>query len=121
MITPQVPMSNNRYLALTVLVEALGTAKTRQTACPVNGTVVWIGSVLDVAVDGDNVITAAINGTAITGASVTHPSSGSAAGEVKQCKPTAANSVKRGDALQALTDGGGTAGQSRVTFLIEQA
>lgn len=114
------PVSNDRYISVEVLVEALGTAKTRYVACPVNGVVKHILSVLDVAVDGDNVITCGIAGTAITGGSVTHPSSGSAAGEVKAAVPTAANTVKRGQYLSAATDGGGNAGQCRVTFLIEQ-
>lgn len=111
---------NDRYLALTVLVEAMGTAKTRYVACPVDGKVKLILSALDVAVDGDNILTAKIAGTAITGGSVTHAASGSAAGEIKSAVPTAANSVKRGQALSIDTDGGGTAGQCRVTFLIEQ-
>ena len=114
------PVSNNRYISVQVLVEALGTAKTRYVACPVNGTVKHILSTLDVAVDGDNVLTFAISGTAITGGTVTHASSGSAAGEVKAAVPTAANTVKRGQTLSAATDGGGNAGQAQVTFLIEQ-
>lgn len=115
-----VPSVSSRYVALTVLVEALGTAKTRYVVCPVAGEVVQIFSVLDVTVDGDNLLTAKIDGTAITGGTMTHASSGSAAGEVKQCTPTAANSVLKGQALSIDTDGGGTTGQARVTFLIEQ-
>lgn len=115
-----IPNSNNKYISVNVLVEALGTAKTRYVVCPVKGTVRQIFSVLDVAVDGDNVLTAKIEGTAITGGTMTHPSSGSAAGEVKQCTPTAANSVRKGQALSVDTDGGGSAGQCQVTFLIEQ-
>lgn len=115
------PVSKSaRYVAVTVLVEALGTAKTRYVVCPVEGKVVQVFSALDVAVDGDNVLTFAIAGTAITGGTVTHASSGSAAGEVKSCVPTAANTVLKGQALSAATDGGGNAGQARVTFLIDQ-
>jgi hypothetical protein len=115
-----VPVSNDRFVALTVLVESIGTAKTRYVASPVNGKVRSIVSVLDVTVDGDNVITAAIQGTAITGASVTHASSGSAAGEVKYAECTAANTIKRGQNIGVATDGGGSTGQARVTILIEQ-
>lgn len=113
------PTRNVNYTAVTVLLEAIGTAKDRYVVCPVEGKVIYISSVLDVAVDGDNVLTFAIGGTAITGGTVTHPASGSAAGEVKACVPTGANSVKRGQALKASTDGGGSAGQARVTFLID--
>lgn len=116
-----IPASNVKYVSCDVLVEALGTAKTRYVVCPVEGTIRQIFSVLDVAVDGDNVLTFGINGTAITGGTVTHAASGSAAGEVKQCQPSAANYVYKGQYLSAATDGGGAAGQCRVTFLVEQA
>jgi hypothetical protein len=115
-----IPVSNDRYLALTVLVEALGTAKDRYVACPVNGKLKAILSILDVTVDGDNVISVAIDGTAVTGGSVTHASSGSAAGEMKYAEPSAANTCKRGSKIKVSTDGGGSTGQSRVTLLIEQ-
>lgn len=114
------PVTNDRYLCVTLLLESIGTAKTRYVACPVNGKVKAVMSVLDVTVDGDNVITAGIQGTAITGISMTHAASGSAAGEVKYAEPTAANTCKRGQYLSATTDGGGTTGQARITFLIEQ-
>lgn len=115
-----IPVSNDRYLSLEVLVEALGTAKTRYVACPVQGKLKAILSTLDVAVDGDNVLTVAINAVAVTGGTVTHLASGSAAGELKYAVPTAANSVKRGSVISVATDGGGAAGQARVTLLIEQ-
>lgn len=112
--------SNNRYISVTTLLEAIGTAKDRYAACPVNGKVVRIQSALDVVVDADNVLTFGIGATAITGGTVTHALSGTAAGEVRSCNPTAANTVKAGQALRATSDGGGTVGQCRVTFLIEQ-
>lgn len=113
------PTRNVNYVAVDVLCEAMGTAKTRYVVSPCEGKVVYIASVLDVAVDGDNVLTFAIGGTAITGGTVTHAASGSAAGEVKAAIPSAVNSVKRGQALSVATDGGGAAGQCRVTFLID--
>jgi hypothetical protein len=115
-----VPSVSQRYISVEVLVEALGTAKTRYVVSPVEGKVKQIFSVLDVVVDGDNLLTAKIGGTAITGGTMTHASSGSAAGEVKSCVPTAANTVLKGQSLSIDTDGGGTTGQARVTFLIEQ-
>lgn len=116
-----VPAISSRNVSLTVLVEALGAAKTRFVVSPVDGEVTQIFSVLDTAVDGDNLLTAKIAGTAITGGTMTHAASGSAAGEVKQCTPTAANTVLRGQALSIDTDGGGTVGQARVTFVIAQS
>ena len=115
-----IPTSNDRYISLNVLLEAVGTAKTRYLHCPVNGSIVYIGCVTDVAVDGDNIVTGAINGTAITGGAFTVLASGSAAGVKNQAVPTAANAVKRGDAISMATDGGGSAGQLMVTVLIEQ-
>jgi hypothetical protein len=115
-----VPSVSQRYISVTLLLEALGTGKDRFVVSPVEGKVKQIFSVLDTAVDGDNVLTFAIGGTAITGGTVTHAASGSAAGEVKSCVPSAANTVLKGQALKATTDGGGAAGQARITFLIEQ-
>lgn len=114
------PTRDMNYLAVTTLVEAMGTAKTRYVVAPCDGKVVYIASVLDVTVDGDNVLTFAISGTAMTGGTVTHASSGSAAGEVRACVPTGANVVKRGQNISVATDGGGATGQCRVTFVIDQ-
>ena len=115
-----VPAVSQRYVSVTLLMDAIGTPKTRYVVCPCDGKVMQIFSVLDATVDGDNVLTAKIAGTAITGGTITHLASGSAAGEVKACTPTAANTVLKGQALSIDTDGGGTTGQSRVTFSIMQ-
>jgi hypothetical protein len=114
-------MSNDRYVAVTVLVEALQTNKTRYVASPVKGSIVWIGSVLDVTCGADTTLTPSINGVAITGGAVVHLTAGSAVGEVKQAKPTAANAVLRGDKISIAATGGSTGGQARVTLLIEQS
>lgn len=115
-----IPTSNDRYVSMNVLLEAVGTAKTRGMYCPVNGSIVHIGCVTDVAVDGDNVVTGKINAVAITGGAFTVLASGSAAGVKNQATPTAANSVKRGDWISFDTDGGGATGQLNITVLIEQ-
>lgn len=114
-----VPAVNDRYLAVSVLVEALGTAKTRYVGCPVSGTVREILIAVDVAVDGDNILTSKIAGTAITGGAKTLTTS-HVAGTVLAVQPTAANSVRKGQSLSIDTDGGGATGQCVVTFLIEQ-
>ncbi len=117
-----VPRANVNYVPVTVLVEDLSTAKVRYVVSPAGGKVVWIGSTLDVVVDGaDAVLTTRIAGTAITGGAITHALSGTAVGEVEQAFPTAANEVKRGETLEVSADGGAsTTGQAQVTFLIEQ-
>lgn len=113
-----VPEANRNFVCLDVLVEALGTAKSRYVGCPVRGTVRRIISAVDVAVDGDNVCTPKINGTEITGGAQTLTTA-QTAGLGLVSLPSAANSVKCGDILEIATDGGGTAGQARFTFLIE--
>ncbi len=113
------PVSNDRYLALTVLVEAIGAAKDRYVMCPVSGTVVSVGYAVDTVVDGNNVMTAGIGATDITGGGTTLTTAVTA-GLGVIVNPTALNAVSRGQLLRATTDGGGTVGQVRVTFLIEQ-
>jgi hypothetical protein len=118
-----VPPASDRYLTLSVLMTSIGTPATFYVAAPVAGKVVYISSCLDVAVNGDNTITAGIGSgtpTAITGVSLVHLSAGSAAGQVLVAKPTGANTVTRGDPISVTTDGGGSAGQTRITIVIEQ-
>ena len=114
------PTSNVKFIALNVYVAALGTGKTRFVACPVDGYVRMIQYASDVAVDGDNIITSAIAGTAITGGGFTLTTSNSVAGMVMTAVPTAANRVLRGQAIAVTTDGGGDAGDGLFTLLIEQ-
>lgn len=113
-----IPVANRNYCLVSVLVEALGTAKTRNVRSPVRGIVRRIEVVADVVTDDNNVITCSIQGTAITGGSGTLTTSHTA-GLGFSLIPTEANSVLPGQALQVATDGGGTVGQAVVTFLIE--
>lgn len=113
------PATNDRYISVTVLVEALGTAKTRYVASPVSGLIKRIQYAMDVAVDGDNVCTPAIDGTAITGGAKTLTTA-HVAGTCVYAEPTAANRVKVNSSISVATDGGGSAGQCRVTITIEQ-
>lgn len=114
------PVSNVKHVCLDLLLEALGTAKTRYIACPVSGTVREIYVVADVATDDNNAVTTAIGGTAITGGAFALTTGNTVAGTVVRATPTALNTVRKGQSLSATTDGGGAAGQVRVTFLIEQ-
>lgn len=54
------------------------------------------------------VITAEIAGTAVTGASISITHTGSAAGDVDSCTPTALNTVTAGQAIEILTSGAST-------------
>jgi hypothetical protein len=113
------PKQTMKDVSCGVLVEALGTAKDRYVASPARGTIKAIFIAVDTAVDGDNVITCSIGATAITGGSDTLTTA-HVAGTVRTIIPTAANTVQLGQVIKVATDGGGTAGQVRVTFLIEQ-
>jgi hypothetical protein len=116
------PATNNRYVCLPVLVEALGTAKSRFLACPVAGRIVRVQYAVDVAVDANNAMSLEVDGTAVTGAGTTLTTS-HVAGTTLLSEPTGANDtdrVKLGSALEFITDGGGSAGQCTVTITIEQ-
>lgn len=113
------PVSNRSYTVLNVLLEALGTAKTRYVECPVSGYVRRISAGVDVVVDGDNVITSSIDGTAITGGGFTLTTA-DVAGKGKAAYPTAAHRVRAGQVIGVITDGGGTVGQANFSILIEQ-
>lgn len=89
---------------------------------PDDGEVIKIWTVLNNAITvADSALTAKINGTAITGGTITVAYTGSAAGDVDSCTPTGANKVKAGDALELETDGGSTtAAVLGVTFHIRR-
>jgi len=53
-------------------------------------------------------ITLKIGGTAVTGGLITITASGSAAGDVDTCEPTAANVVVEGGSIEVETDGAST-------------
>lgn len=73
----------------------------------------WAGTIIEIwcvrynaITSADSAITAKINATLITGATMTLANSGSAAGDVNSCEPTAANTVKPGDNIEFISDGG---------------
>lgn len=81
-----------------------------------------IATIIDRALTtGNETITAAINGNAVTGGVVTITQSGSAAGDVDIAEPTAANVLEEGDVL-TLTVGGTQASTAlRVDVTVELA
>lgn len=110
-------------VALTTRIVDVSTADSEYIASPVKGRVIKIFSILKNAITGaDSLLTTKINGTLITGGGWTVPFSGSAAGDVAQASPSAANDVAIGDKLQVLTDGASsTTAPLTVTFLIKAA
>lgn len=76
---------------------------------PDGGTIVKAFSVIDGAISGaDAGLTLKIGGTAVTGGTITIANSGSAAGDVDTCEPTAARSVDEGGSIEVETDGAST-------------
>lgn len=86
-----------------------GTASSTYVAAPCRGKVVLLGSTVHAAVGtANNVLTASIAGSAITHPSWTQLTSGSAAGDVSEVTPTAANTCNAGDAIRFQSDGAGS-------------
>lgn len=85
----------------------ISTASSAFTVAPCRGRIVRAYSTIYNAITGaDAVWTMEINGTAITGISVTVANSGSAAGDVDTGLPTASNNVvNEGDTIEFVSDG----------------
>lgn len=81
---------------------------TAYTSAPFRGRIIKLISVAGAVVDSDRVITAAINGTSITGGAITLTASGSAAGDVVSVTPTALNLVNEDDKISFASDGAGS-------------
>lgn len=78
----------------------------KRVVAPVAGDIAAIRSVISGALTtGDATLTAAINGTPVTGGALTVTQSGSAAGDVDTVTPSAANTVAVGDVI-SITVGG---------------
>jgi hypothetical protein len=114
-----IPTGNDRYISVQVNT-GVDAPVTVYVGCPVNGTVRQILFAWDAAVNATNVITTEIAGVAITGGGYSATAGTTAAGTVKSLTPTAANTVLRGQSISLTSDGGGSSGTVRVTFLIEQ-
>lgn len=88
---------------------------------PISGRLAAIHSVIDGALTtGNATLTAAIDGAAVTGGVVTITQAGSAAGDVDQATPTAANEIVAGDVI-TITPGGtnDAARTAAISLLIE--
>lgn len=104
---------------ITVELDDLSTASSTYVATPVAGTITKVYSVLHTAITtADATITVKPGGSAATGGTITVTQSGSAAGDVDSCTPTAGNSVTAGGYLEIETDGASST-TARVTLTIE--
>src|SRR5579885_2599203 len=108
------PAAEMGEVALCIDIADLSADATYYMVCPYAGTITKIYSVIDGAVStADATITAKIGSTAITNGVITVTSSGSAAGDVDSCSPTAANVVTAGSAINLVVAGGGSGGSPR--------
>ncbi len=91
---------------LTVSLADISTASSCWVVSPYAGNITKIYSVTDAAITtADAVITASIAGTPVTGGVITVTQSGSAAGDVDSCTPSAARTVTAGQAIKLTTNG----------------
>ena len=100
-----------RYINIPFTIDDVSTAG--QVYVPINeeqeGQIVEIETVLNGAIATANAgLTAKIGGTAVTGGTITIAFSGSAAGDVDNCAPTAANEVVDGSVIEIETNGAST-------------
>lgn len=87
----------------------ISTADNLMLTVPDGGEIIKIMSVIENAITvGDATLTSKINGTAVTGGTITIATAGSAAWDQDSCAPTAANVVNEGDVIEIETDGGST-------------
>ena len=86
---------------------------------PFAGTIVKIYSVIDGTIASANkTLTASIDGVAVTNGAITIAYSGSAAGDVDSCTPTALNTVTAGQAIK-IAAAGATTNAVRVHVTIQ--
>jgi len=84
----------------------ISTASSAWVVSPWRGKITRVYSIIDTAITGANAVwTLEINGTAVTGVSVTVTQSGSAAGDMDEGTPTGANTVEEGDKIEFISDG----------------
>lgn len=107
---------------VTTRIDDISAAGQGYVAVPAKGTVVKIWSVIHNAITVDDaILTAKINGTAITDGALTITQASSAAGDVDTATPSALNTVEAGDALEIETNAGSTtACACDVTFQIRK-
>jgi hypothetical protein len=117
MAYPYKPAAGN--VVVTTSIADISTAGQIYVAPGFNGRIRKAFSALNGAITGaDSVLTLKINGTAVTGGTMTVANSGSAAGDVDSCTPSGANVFDADDAVEIETDGAST-GTVATTITLE--
>lgn len=120
--TNQTALINNaNYVTLNVSIPDISTAGSYFVANPIFGTIAQILVTLDNAITlANSIVTAKINGVAVTGSAVTVTFTGSAPGSVYTATPSGANTVTANNSIEILTDGGSTTtARANVTILMD--
>ena len=95
--------------ALTLDITSMDTVTDYYLVIPYAGTINKIYSVIDAAIaTADKVLTSSIAGVPITNGALTVTFTGSAAGNIDSCTPSAANVVTAGQAVKIAASGGST-------------
>lgn len=91
---------------INVTMADLSTSSTVFIPSPWRGTIVrYYSAITNAITTADGSVSLTINGTAVTGSTITVTQSGSAAGDVDSAIPTAARYVNEGDAIGVVTTG----------------
>lgn len=107
MAYPYIPDERNVFI--TAYLADVSTAGQIYVAPGFNGRIVNATSALNAAIGtADAVLTLKIGGTAVTGGTITITQSGSAAGDVDSCVPSALNSFTSTQAIEIETNGAST-------------
>lgn len=106
-LSTKVVSDNSIYLPHQIV--DISTAASSWLVSPIAGTIDKVWSVIDGTIATANaVITFELGGTAITGGTITVAYSGSAAGDVDTCTPTALNTVAADGAIEVVNAGAST-------------
>lgn len=117
MAYPYTPPVSHRFI--TARIDDISEADQVYVVPGFRGRIRNISSVIEGAITSvDAVLTAKIGGTAVTGGVITVAYSGSAAGTVDSCTPTAARTFTASDAIEVETNGG-SSGARQVMITIE--
>lgn len=115
-----VPVTALNHYLLCMDIADLSAEAVYYIVCPYAGKITKLWSVIDGTVStADVTITSAIGVTGITGGVITIAYSGSAAGDVDNATPSAANTITAGAAINLTVTGGGAGGSPRGHVVIE--
>lgn len=114
-------VNNINKVCMSIELTDISTPASYYIVIPIAGVISKFYTVIESNITGSNAgIALYINGVAVTNGTITVTQSGSAAGDIDSCTPTAANIVTAGQAIEVRLDGA-SSGTCRATgtFLID--